>query len=53
MLSDSRRFGRPGSPCRAPARFLDHPENTANLVSVVPQDPAICYALRESNVVGC
>jgi len=53
MLFDSRQFSRPGSPCHAPTRFADRPENTADLVSVVPQDPAMCYAPRESNVVGC
>jgi hypothetical protein len=52
MPFDSRQFSRPGSPCQAPARFPDHPENTANLFSVVPQDLAMCYARCESNVVG-
>jgi hypothetical protein len=53
MLFDSRQFSRPGSPCHAPARFPDHPENTANLVSAVPQDTAMCYAPLVPNVVGC
>lgn len=37
----------------APARLPDHPANIANLVLVVPKDLAMCYASRESNVVGC
>ena len=53
MLLDSRQFSRPGSTCPAPARFPDHPESAANLVSVVPQGLAMCYAPYESNVVGC
>ena len=51
MLFDRRQFSRPGSPCHAPARFPDRPENTADLVSVVPQDTAMCYAPCEANVV--